>query len=232
MFKSLIAEMYDKGEVDEIVYQPTGLNESTGARADDDLASAVETVFQYTPQGHAITLHTDQIAERKLAGRQDTWTDQQIADADYEVRRALLTALKYDRGNGRRLEGTMIMCLNTDDGVHTTDDNYCAFLNLEGSIAGNMIGRYAMIRLHPIAVTTRGTHLNLGLRENGYLDNNTITERHIEGFVKGWKHLEDALGAYDELKLALAKIRNASRASAINEEREFIDRTAPRSVGF
>lgn len=207
------------------------LNQDTGSREDDELVNATETVHRFSSQGRGILLSPSDIAEIKVQTR-DSWTPAQLADAEFEVRRALLPAVLYDRGNGRRLEGTLIMPLNTDDGCHTSDSEYVAFIGLEGTIAGQRVGRYGCFRIQPMAVDKRGVLHEIALNERGYLDGRTVHPGMLEGFVKGYSTLDDACEDADALRKALATLRNASRASDQADEREFVDRTAPRNVGF
>lgn len=218
-----------KPEDDVVVFMAQ--DHGTGLRQDDELISATETVHRFSSQGAGILLSPTDIAEIKVQTR-DTWTPAQLADAEFEVRRALLPAVLYDRGNGRRLEGTMIMALNTDDGCHTSDSEYVAFIGLEGTIAGQRVGRYGCFRIQPMAVDKRGVLHEIKLNDRGYIDSATIHPGMLEGFVKGYKHLEDACEDADALRKALKDIREAQRASEPAEEREFVDRTAPRNVGF
>ena len=218
-----------KPEDDVVVFMAQDFG--TGIRQDEELINATETIHRLSQEGTGVLLSPRDIAEIRLSGR-DTWTPAQLADTEFEVRRALLPALIYDRGNGRRLEGTMVMPLNTDDGCHATDVAYVAFVNLEGTVAGQKVGRYGCFRILPSCVDKRGVLHEIALNERGYLDSRTIHAGMLEGFVKGYAHLEDACSDADELRRALATIRNASRASDLVEEREFVDRTAPRNIGF
>lgn len=209
-----------------------GLNQDTGIREDDDLSRATELIHGFTSQGTGVLLTPTDVAEIKVSSR-DTWTPAQLADAEFEVRRALLPAVMYDRGrDGRRLEGTLVMPLNTDDGCHATDVEYVAFINLEGSIAGQKVGRYGCFRIQPVTVDKRGVLHEVRLNDRGYLDGRSVHAGMLEGFIKGYSTLDDACEAADELRKALTTLRNASRVSEVSEEREFTDRTAPRSIGF
>ena len=215
---------------DVVVYQ--AIDHGTGIRQDDELVSATELIHTYTSQGTGILVSPTDVAQIKMSSR-DTYTPQQLSDAEFEVRFNLTPAVLYDRGkNGRRIKGTMLMPLNTDTGVHTTDSEYIAFVNLEGSISGQRVGRYGVCRIQPKTVDRRGVIHKLKLNNSGYVDGASLHPGMIEGFIKGFAHLEDAIEAANELRQALTTIRNANHTDDLTEEREFIDRTAPENVGY
>lgn len=218
-----------KPEDDVVVFMAQDFG--TGIRQDDELINATETIHRLSQDGTGILLSPRDIAEIRLSSR-DTWTPAQLADTEFEVRRALLPAVIYDRGNGRRLEGTMVMPLNTDTGSHATDVAYVAFVNLEGSISAQKVGTYGCFRILPSCVDRRGVLHEIKLNARGFIDAGTIHPGMLEGFVKGYKHLEDACDDADALRNALTKIREAHRANEPAEEREFVDRTAPRNIGY
>lgn len=217
-------------EDDVVVFAPT--DHGTGIRQDDEVVNATELIHRFSSAGTGILLTPGDIAELRIRSKQDTWTTAQLADAEYEIRRNLLPALMYDRGNGRRLAGTLVMPLNADDGVHATDCEYIAFVSLEGTTAGSRVGRYGACRISPAALDRRGSVHTVGLNDRGYLDGRTVHPLMIDGFVKGYAHLDDAVEEADELRRALTTIRNANRAPVAPEENDFTDRSAPRDSGF
>lgn len=219
-----------KPEDDVVVFSPT--DHGTGIRQDDEVANATELIHRFSSAGSGIMLSPGDIAELRVRAKSDTWTTAQLSDAEFEIRRNLLPALMYDRGNGRRLAGTMVMPLNADDGVHATDCEYIAFVSLEGTTAGSRVGRYGACRISPAALDRRGAVHTIRLNDRGYLDGRTVHPLMIDGFVKGYAHLDDAVEDADDLRRALATIRNAQRASVDPEENDFIDRSAPRDSGF
>lgn len=215
---------------DVVVFNAT--DHGTGIRQDDEVVTATELIHKYTSQGTGVLISPADVAQMKMSSR-DTYTPQQLSDAEFEVRFNLTPAVLYDRGkDGRRIQGTLLMPLNADTGVHTTDSEYVAFVNLEGSISGQRVGRYGVCRIQPVTIDRRGVLHELKLNDRGYLDGASIHPGMIEGFIKGFAHLEDAIEAATELRQALTKIREANNTGEVPEEREFIDRTAPRNVGY
>jgi len=216
-------------EIKPVYFESVDLG--TGVREDDEIGYAVATIHRWTCEGSGIILSPADIALAKVSQR-ETWTPSQLADAEFEVRRALLPALLYDRGiDGRRIPGTLLMPLNANTGTHETDDDYLAFVNLEGTIAGNKIGRFGACRIQPGTIDKRGQIHNIRLNDRGYVDGRTFHPLMIEGFVKGYASLEDASADADELRSALTKVRNANRAPIEPEEREYQDKPA-RNAGF
>lgn len=215
---------------DVVVYE--AVDHGTGIRQDDEVINATEMIHRFSSAGTGVLLSPGDIAELRVRSKSDSWTTAQLSDAEFEIRRNLLPALMYDRGNGRRLAGTMVMPLNADDGVHAIDCEYIAFVSLEGTTAGSKVGRFGACRINPCALDRRGTVHTIRLNDRGYLDGRTVHPLMIDGFVKGYAHLDDAVEDADELRRALATIRNANRTSVIPEEDGFVDRSAPRDSGF
>jgi len=215
--------------VEDVYFE--SVDHGTGIREDDAVASAVSLIHSFSDQGIGIQLSPAEIALMKVSSR-DSWTPAQLADAEYEVRRALLPAVLYDRGrDARRLEGTLVMPLNCDSGDHQTDCEYIAFIGLDGTVAGSKVGRFGAFRIQPGCVDRRGVIHQIRLNDRGYLDSRSIHAGMLEGFVKGYKHLEDAIDDADAIRAALTTLRNASRAPIAEEERDFRD-TPQRNAGF
>jgi hypothetical protein len=207
------------------------VDHGTGIREDDDVQYAVATIHGWTSAGSGIILTPSEIAEIRVRSH-GAYTATQLSNEEFMVRHNMLPGLKYDRGrDGRRISGTYIMPLTTDSGTHQTDCEYIAFMNLEGTTAGNKIGQFGAVRLQSQAVDRMGNIHQVKLKDTGYADTASYHEYMIDGFVKGYKYLEDAIRDANEIREALAKIREALRAPIEPEETEFRD-TPPRDAGY
>lgn len=222
-------------EEDVVVFSAT--NHGTGIRQDEEVANATELIHRFSSAGTGVLITPSEIAELRIRNKRATWTTAQLSDMEFEVRSNLLPALLYDRGNGRRLAGTMLMPLNADDGNHATNCEYISFMSLEGTTAGSRVGRFGAIRLTNSCTDRRGNVHELSLKKpddkgRRWLDTASIHELMIQGFVKGYAHLEDAIEDAKNLYRALATIRNATTSPDAPDEVEFIDRDAPRDEGY
>lgn len=217
------------------------LNEDTGIRADRDVSDATNLIHSWTTDGIGTLITPEDIATKKLSselGPDQTWSDTMMINKVYEVRSALLDAIRFPYGRGAGKVGKRIgnpVCLNPNDGQANADCEWLFAIQLTNSTAGAMLSEYGIMRVLPDRPNRHGEKITLPM--NGYyLNLTTANAVSLDGFVKGFKYQEDVVELMDTLAQATRTLRIATTRSNYQPESDeaqttFRDRP-PASVAY
>jgi len=225
--------------VKPVVYEQTGLNSDNGVRADEQDNSGTEIVHNFTSAGRAIALSPMDIAEAILKGENKPFTPSDVRDKAYHVRKNLLKDAQREGEYGGTRCGMMIN-LNPNTGLQDPACESVVLMDLSNTTAGNLIGKYGLLRLAGEVTLANGTTVAPAFRKDRnnnvtpYLDLKSFTVNHVQGFIASFGSLEDADERMEELRKALSDIRQNHWASKFNAEiaeRDYED-NAPKNRGY
>lgn len=225
--------------VKPVVYEQTGINSETGVRADELDNSATEIIHNFTSAGRAIALSPLDIAEAILKGNNNPFTPSDIRDKAYHIRKALLKDAQRESEYGGTRCGMMIN-LNPNTGLQDPTCESVVLMDLSNTTAGNLIGKYGLLRLSGEVTLANGQTVTPAFRKDRnnnttpYLDLKSFTVNHVEGFIASFGSLEDADERMEELRKALSDIRQNHWATKFNAEiaERNYDDNAPKNRGY